>query len=212
LKQKPIKLIGGCGAVVLFFLCACPIAAGVFAPRTEQGTPKTPVEGVATSATNDVPTSISQSTPTTESQTGNLPGLSSADVTINLGERGFECAGVQEINSFYTWTCSRDEAEIYSSTVMAWSRTIDTLDFIEVSVNQFIEPSEEISALIIGFVATMPYDGATPEVARTWIEASLPMLTGEPGNRIVENFGGVEFVIFGPRSARGLEMGYLPVP
>ena len=49
---------------------------------------------------------------------------------------------------------------------------------------------------ILGFIATLPYDGADPNKARQWVYDTLPQLQGQGDIREME-INGVKFTIYG---------------
>jgi hypothetical protein len=59
-------------------------------------------------------------------------------------------------------------------------------------------------------MASMPYDGATPEEARAWVESTILSLEGTSGDPQQNVFGGVKYVLYGQPKALTLEMGELP--
>ena len=84
------------------------------------------------------------------------------------------------------------------------------VDFIETSVKQNKNPDNKVAADLLGFVATLPYEGTTPEDAKTWVESTIPVLSGQPDNTQDTVFGGVNYVLRGTPAALTLEMGELP--
>ena len=87
------------------------------------------------------------------------------------------------------------------------------VDYIDTTVLQFANPDNKIAAPLLGFMATMPYDNATPEEARAWVESTISLLTGELGDAREMVFGGVKYTLFGSPTALTLEMGeLLPMP
>jgi hypothetical protein len=142
---------------------------------------------------------------------GNLPGLQPADVVVNLEQRGFTCTNAEPTatGNYYTWTCkNQDDALGIDAIVTAWGRTLRTVDLIDATVIQ-AEGSEDIVAkALLGFVATMPYDNADPANARQWVEDTLATIR-EAGDVRETEFAGVAYRLYGPNTARNLEMGKL---
>lgn len=73
---------------------------------------------------------------------------------------------------------------------------------------QFGDPDDDLAASVLGFLATVPYDGAEPERARAWVEETLPTIKAA-GDVRTATFGGVPFRLYGPPTARILEIGTL---
>lgn len=143
---------------------------------------------------------------------GLLSGLSPQDVTVSLEQRQFTCTAVRKV-VYYERTCKREEPSVYLFNVDIVGREPFIVDFIDTAILQFGNPDNEIAASLLGFVAAMPYDSATPEDARAWVEITLPLLTDEPGDAEETEFGGVKYTLFGSPTALTLEMGeLLPIP
>jgi len=139
---------------------------------------------------------------------GILPGLQPADVKINLEDRQFTCDlifGPTDSDPYYKWEC-RSESANYVMLVEIWSKSLFTVDLIQSSIVQFGTPDDELAANFLGFMATMPFDGADPQSARNWVEVTLPTITTS-GDVRNATFGGVNFRLYGIPSARFLEFG-----
>lgn len=162
-------------------------------------------------ATENQPTLAPTATATTQAtepkSSAVIPGLAPVDVTLNMKERGFDCTTAERGQLYYTWVCTRENAN-YTLRVDVFSREINTVDYVSATVLQFVSPDDELAASFLGFVATLPYSGAQPEDARAWVEATLPTLTGE-GDVRERPFGGVMFQLYGIPTARILDMGEL---
>jgi len=163
--------------------------------------------------TSTVPAEILTSTvePTPDQKViGLLPGLSAVNVTLNLEGQEFTCTAVKKVGSHYERTCLKGLHSESLFQVVIFGREPFVVDFIETSVLQAKEPDKNIAAPLLGFMATMPYDGATPEEAKAWVESTIPTLSGQPDDAKETMFGGVKYVLSGPPKALVLEMGELP--
>ena len=185
-------------------------------PTETELTEVIPAETIAATVTNvptetNLPTIAPSNTPrptATEEATGLLPGLMPADVTVNLEQRGFTCGNPEQGQLYYTRTCTNDTAD-YLIRVDIYGREAFLVDFLESSVLQFATPDNEFAASFLGFLATMPYDGAVQEEARNWVETTLPTLQGQ-GDVRAQVFAGVKYRLYGIPTAFTLEMGDLP--
>ena len=128
------------------------------------------------------------------------------DITVNLEQRHFTCTSVKKGVLYYERTCKREEPSIYLFYVVVYGREPFIVDLIETTVLQFSNPDVGIASALMGFVATMPYDGATPEDARAWVENTIPTLSGKPGGSKEMVFAGAKYVLNGPPTALTLEM------
>ena len=82
-----------------------------------------------------------------------------------------------------------------------------SVDFIETTVLQFVDPKTELASPLLGFMATMPYTGSQPEEARAWVENGLQNY--QEGSEVSTTIAGVHYLLYGAPSAMILEMGEL---
>jgi hypothetical protein len=141
---------------------------------------------------------------------GLLPGLSAVTVTLNLEGQKFTCTAVKKVGSHYERTCLKGLRSESLFQVVIFGREPFVVDFIETSVLQAKGPDNNVAAPLLGFMAALPYDGATPEDAKAWVESTIPTLSGQPDDAKETMFGGVKYVLSGPPKALVLEMGELP--
>jgi hypothetical protein len=131
-----------------------------------------------------------------------------ADVKVNLENKGFTCTNTEGPNQgYYVWTCNRDTAGV-TLHVEFYARSLLTVDYIDANVLQFVEPQDDVAVSFLGFMATMPYDGAQPDKARAWVAQTLPTIT--QGEERTAEFGGVSFRLAGIPTARFMHMGDMP--
>lgn len=142
--------------------------------------------------------------------TGQLPGLSPRNVTVRLEEEQFTCTAVKKGTVYYERTCSRGVPGVQVFHVVISGREPFVVDLIEASILQYENPDPEIATSILGLITAIPYDGATPEDARSWVEHTIPALSGDPGDVQEKVFGGVKFALYGPPTKLTLEIGELP--
>ena len=148
---------------------------------------------------------IAPPTPKPTSITGILPGLLPADVTVNLEQRRFKCGHAEQLKNYFVWTCNRKEVDTEVS-VLVYGRTLVTVDYIDSAILQSISPNDEIASSILGFIATMPFDGSEPQKAQAWVKATLPTIK-QSGDVREAKFGGVDYRLFGWPPARNLQIG-----
>lgn len=209
------------GCVSLFMLCClCSVPIGLL--NTSKSTPEvtktfvaevTPTEIVTAVPLTEtlVPTIASSNTPAptpTEKSKAMLPGLMPADVTVNLEQRGFTCTSVEQGQLYYVRSCDKNTND-YSLHVEIYGRELFSVDFIDSTVLQHNNPDYEFAASFLGFMATMPYDGALQQEARSWVEATVSTIKGQ-GNMVEKVFAGVTYRLRGIPTAITLEMGDLP--
>lgn len=136
-----------------------------------------------------------------------LPGLQPADVKVNLENLAFTCSDVQENKPYFIWTCKRETAQVQLRADI-YGQSILSLDYINAAVMQSTLPNDDRATSFLGFIASMPYDGAEPDNARAWVEKTLPTIT-QSGDVRTATFGGVKYELFGIPTARVLRLGSL---
>lgn len=157
------------------------------------------------------PTTAPSNTPAptpTEKVSALLPGLQPADVTVNLEQRGFTCSSAEQAQLYYTRICDKDTVD-YSLHVEIYGRELFSVDFIDSTISQNNTPDNELAASFLGFMATMPSDGALQEESRIWVEATLSTIKKQ-GDMAEKVFAGVTYRLKGIPTFITLEMGDLP--
>jgi hypothetical protein len=197
--------------LILLFLSSC----GVKAPETPTQEGNSIVISTFTAApvNSPVPSEILASTaePTPNLKTtGRLPGLSAVNVTINLEGQEFTCTQVKKVAGHYERTCLKGLPSTSLFQVVISGTEPFVVDFIRTSVRQNENPDNKIAAEFLSLMAALPYDGATPEDARAWVESTIPSLSGKPEAAEEKMFGEVKYKLYGPPTALTLEMGELP--
>src|SRR5687767_11711791 len=132
---------------------------------------------------------------------GQLPGLSPRNVTVSLEEEQFTCTDVKKGRVYYERTCTRGVPGVRVFRVVISGREPFLVDFIEASILQYDEPDSKIAIPILGLLAALPHDGATPEEAKSWVENTIPVLSDDPSDVQENLFGGVKYVLHGPHTA-----------
>ena len=183
-----------------------PVPTDTLIPTDTSVPTETPTPAIPTETPTPKPTKTPRPTATPKSP-ALIPGLWPADVTENMKTRGFECSGVQEGQDYLVWSCTRNSEDAMLR-VDIYGRTLTSIDMIEAASLQFGVPDDELSTEFLGFVSTMPYDGASPDAARAWVRETLPTLQGA-GDVRSATFGGVEYRLLGIPTARTLEIGTL---
>ena len=90
-----------------------------------------------------------------------------------------------------------------------WGSTPDTVDLIEAAAFYFGDLDySNLTSVVFGMIVEIPYDGADPESARAWVEATIPDIQ-EIGDEALTDFGGVRYYLYAFPSAHVLEIGRL---
>lgn len=131
----------------------------------------------------------------------NIPGLTPQEVYLNLENRGFKCSEPELMgpDNEVRWTCEKQEAngeylvEINSSDansvrlVEAWVISDDPAR------------ADALAQDFLGYVATVPSEGAQPEEAKAWVEQNV-------GSKASAEFGGVSYTLGGKAGRRFLKL------
>ena len=162
-----------------------PLQQAISQPSAETITPK------------EVPTA----TATPREVQGALPGLQAADIKVSLEERGFNCTQAEKFKTanVYVWTCQQETGS-FLFRVDIYGETLTTVDYISATALDYSGSNTNLSAEFLGFIATVPYDGAEPTKAREWVSKNI---LGEQST----TFGQVRYEIYGQPEAKTLTMG-----
>lgn len=115
-----------------------------------------------------------------------IPGLTAADVKLNLEGRGLTCTGPATLTDGISYTCAGTsgdgstqwQVEMYGSGPTAIRSVVATVLWFGAG------SAETATDEFLGYVATLPYEGSTPQDARAWVTAN------DAGDRV---FGGVTY-------------------
>jgi len=146
-------------------------------------------------------------TPTpTPTQSPGLPGLSMSNVINQFqNEKGFTCKQEGSATDPVLWMCDIQSGNDLWYHVDIYGTSKVEVSNLLVSVFQTY-PEDEKSIDIIGFAASLPYNGSNSSEANKWVSQTLPGLQSVDDVR--EKFiGGVHFKLYGGPQGRYLEMG-----
>lgn len=192
---------GALGAVLVVALVAC----GGLGPPTPTAGPLAPHPATPTAAAATV-ASTAPNAPTAAPSQAVIPGLSPVDVTVNLKNKGLDCTGIRPGKELHSWACKGPNATagVVEFAAEVWGPSVGSVSWVNAQVFQYVQPTDEIAATFLGYVSTLPYDGAQPDQARRWVEANLPRVdTGKPTTTTI---GGATFELVGPPAARFLQI------
>lgn len=167
----------------------------------------------ATVAEAVAPVNAVQSLSAIDQEQPGIPGLSPSSLINNLTGAGVECTGPKEYENvgrtWYSWEClvTEDTGTIVTK---LHSRQLTTVDFLEVTVLQYDTPSAELVAELLTVVPWSIfslYGERAQSEAVAWVEATLPLLTGQAIDVHETTINGVKMRLSGPQAARTLEIG-----
>jgi len=177
------------------------ISTAVAQIQTEQA-PTQPSQG-------DLPQQPGEAPPPETVSDPGLPGLSPLDVVFQVEGYGFACALPEQVNSWVTWRCDQTTDD-YQLTITIWGSTPETMDMIEASAFYYGELADysDLTAVIFGQIAGLPYEGSSPDLASSWVQQTIPLVQNT-GDEALNTFGGVRYHIYALPSSQILEIGGL---
>lgn len=115
-----------------------------------------------------------------------LPGADPEIITSGLETVGFICEGPNPTkDNNYLWSCkdfTPDIDKYHSAYIMVLGSTDHTIDqIIAVAVAFKTTNSSKYTTRLFGFISTVPYENATIDETRQWVESTLA------DNLVVEN-------------------------
>jgi hypothetical protein len=115
-----------------------------------------------------------------------IPGMLAVDVYLNLEEKGFKTH--KEFNAGAAqMLCQKMDADgLYLVGIQCAGASK------VIAVEATVEPSTPITSdarEFLAYIATLPYDGAKPEAARSWVKSHF-------GQTATTQIGGVQFHLF----------------
>lgn len=203
-------------AVFLAVCCLGSIIIALLNPESGQGSSSivqspSPKVGLPSPTVFITPTStITLPAPTAVYKPG-IPELSPVDVKFNLEERSFTCSDAKFVedkqtgSSWYFRTCSRDITDVGIYLLVEFvGAKLTTVDWIDATITQ-VEPSQEVAASYLGFIATLAFIGNAEkqEVAKQWVIDNIANSESKPETTI----DGIRFRLYGPPTGITLEFG-----
>lgn len=137
-----------------------------------------------------------------------IPGLAPVDVYLNLESKGFTTSknfGAEQSD----FICASETAELsLSATIYMPARAPSTVSVVTASATYLGSGAAQTTERVgefLGYIATLPYDGAQPEAARRWVEQN----NGRKAERV---FGPVRYELFANGRSRVLRLSPAPAP
>jgi hypothetical protein len=129
------------------------------------------ISRASTSAPTESPLST-PAVPPTATSSPFIVGLTFDDIRGNLEQRQIATCKEGRGTVASSLTCSGFTEDILVEvTALGDDRT--KITYVQSVVTQHSTSSDEIAAQILGFLATLPYQGADPARARAWVEANI---------------------------------------
>jgi hypothetical protein len=119
-----------------------------------------------------------------------IPGMAAVDAYSNLKNVGFICEGPSDMNGEGFWEC-KDTNVSYDFDVEIWGEPTK-VRVVEATALNFTGADNTVAIIapFLSWLATLPYRGAEPAVAKQWV---LENLNNHEASTVI---GGVTFTIF----------------
>src|SRR3989338_5890476 len=125
-----------------------------------------------------------------------LPGLTTADVTLNFKDQGFTCSDMQQGKIGVTWTCKQETPDHEYTVITFGDGPLEILFVQANALNYGSRDTNEVSSEFIGYVASLSFDGASPSEAKNWVQSNLGK------NNVETKYGEVTFRLTGEQETR----------
>lgn len=209
-RWKSCALVGCAGTLGL---CVFTVAIASLFGTTSTGREPTPTSVLTqteSKATLALESPTPESSPTIESEEPRIPGITAADITLNLEKKGFECElWIGQVNP--EWMCTlRLPGDVGEARVLVHGYSPTRILFIDATVMAWLVPIVDAATPILGYIATLPYEGAEPEKARAWVEQAIAA-----GGEHTTVINGVRFRVHGTDYVRTLDIepeAGIPIP
>lgn len=187
------------GGSLLLLAVVVGLTIALASSDSNEGGDDSATPAVTTTATEPIATERAAPQPT-------IPGLVAVDVYGNFEKRGFDCTGPKRLKTTSQWLCkSADPGGSAEYIVDIMGRTPVHIESIE--GNAFIYDGRiDRAAAFLGFLATLPFDGAQPARARSFVESNIA------GGEATTTFGQVRFRLYGTKQAKFLEIHHVEYP
>ncbi len=101
-----------------------------------------------------------------------IPGIAAADLHINLTSKGFEFE--KKISTDYCyWKCSSKNTSYLYEAIAYGDNALSIYKIEATALNYSSKSTAEITKDFLGYIASLPYENATPEVATSWIKNNI---------------------------------------
>jgi hypothetical protein len=159
-----------------------------------------PAPGALPTSTPNPPAAGVSPRPAMPGDVRGIRGVSAAGLVAGLQAAGLRCSTPSIGSTELVWTCRRHADDAEFAVVLVAPATYAPPVSVSATVTQTEpDPSDLKAGLWLAGIATIPYKGASPLVAREWVIAHV-LSSGET------SFGDVRFHLSGSPSARTLDI------
>lgn len=98
-----------------------------------------------------------------------IPGLTAADIKLNLKDKGFACSGPDSLVDLVEWVCE-DKTNSYQYTVEIVGESAFKIYVVTATAVNFTgQGVTDQDIQFLAYIASMPYEGAQPQEAKDWV-------------------------------------------
>ncbi|MGE0931680.1 hypothetical protein [Peijinzhouia sedimentorum] len=98
--------------------------------------------------------------------TKTIPGLTAADVHLNFTNKGFQLNKILQAE-YSEWSLTKERND-YSQRVVAMGKSSMSIVNVQ-ATNISYTDQDDIGPQFLSYVASLPYEGSTPQGARDWV-------------------------------------------
>ena len=129
-----------------------------------------------------------------------IPSLAPADVYQDLEDRGYQCFRLETGRLKVHWYC-HGAGPLGEGMVDVYGPDAGSVRLVQATYLDYSGADiDVVGGKFLGYVAAIPYEGATAKEARLWVKANI-------GQDVDDEFGGVSYALFANGPTRSLEIG-----
>jgi len=131
-----------------------------------------------------------------------IPGMTAADVKLNLENLGFTCTGPElGKDKLVSWECKEETQEHNFFVEVLGNGPLEILSVQATALNYSKEPTNAVVKDFIGYIASVPYTEADQKHARDWVGANI----SQSADTVIS---GVRFTLSGNDRTRILQIAH----
>lgn len=116
-----------------------------------------------------------------------IPGLTSADIKVNLENKGFECTGPERgEDGLVDWKCSSKDS-LYERWVEYVGYSPMKIIYVSATAMSFEKEFSDANRQFLSYIASLPFEGNNQEISKKWVLNSVEnneMMSGEIRHRL----------------------------
>jgi len=127
-----------------------------------------------------------------------IPGITTADLTINLKNKGFDCKDMEiSDDGMASWWCEETTLDHYFVVELLGNSPTKIQSIQTTALNYSVKDTNEVTKDFLGYIASIPYEGANQAGAKDWVKQNI----GENTKKVI---GNIKFTLSSNARARML--------